>query len=260
MTRVLSGVALAASAFALVWWLPTTALLAVALVMALLSYLEYARLVRAIGADLPFVPALLATLTACVSVALPWVHVPSLLGVLLLVVALSLMLGGSHGAPLMHGASAAMLAPVYLGLPIGALIGIHATAGREGLLVLIATVTASDSAQYYSGRTFGRRPLAPTISPNKTIEGAFGGLIVAPLVLWLLARTWLPQLAPAAAVGAGVGIVVAGIAGDLFESALKRAAGVKDSGALIPGHGGVLDRIDALLFAAPLFYLVVRAA
>ena len=153
-----------------------------------------------------------------------------------------------------------MLAPVYLGLPLGALVGIHAAAGREGVLILVATVAASDSAQYYSGRTFGRRPLAPTISPKKTIEGAIGGFVVAPLVLWLLARAWLPQLPPLAAIGAGLGIVAAGICGDLFESALKRAAGVKDSGALIPGHGGVLDRIDALLFAAPLFYLVVPAS
>ena len=260
MTRLLSGVALAAAAFAAVWWLSTAALLGVALGLALLAYLEYARLVRAMGTELPLVPALVATLAACASVTTPLVPVPLLLGLLLVVVVLALLLGGSHGVALFHGASAAMLAPVYLGLPLGALVGIHAAAGREGVLILVATVAASDSAQYYSGRTFGRRPLAPTISPKKTIEGAIGGFVVAPLVLWLLARAWLPQLPPLAAIGAGLGIVAAGICGDLFESALKRAAGVKDSGALIPGHGGVLDRIDALLFAAPLFYLVVPAS
>ncbi len=260
MTRVLSGVALAASAFALVWWLPSNALLGVAGVVTALAFLEYARLVRAIGAELPFLPAFVATVAACASVALPWVHVPSLLGVLLVVVAVSLMLRGASGAPLVHGAAAAMLAPLYLGLPLGALVAIHDAAGREGVLTLVATVAASDTFQYYSGRTFGRRPLAPTISPKKTIEGAIGGLVLAPLVLVAIAHWWLPRVPALAAWAVGLGLVVAGIAGDLFESALKRAAGVKDSGTLIPGHGGVLDRIDALVFAAPLFYMLVWLA
>jgi phosphatidate cytidylyltransferase len=118
-------------------------------------------------------------------------------------------------------------------------------------------VAISAIFQYYTGRAFGRRPLAPSISPKKTIEGAIGGLVVAPLVLVAIAHWWLPRLALPLVWGAGLAIVVAGIAGDLFESAMKRAAGVKDSGTLIPGHGGVLDRIDALLFVAPLFYLLV---
>jgi phosphatidate cytidylyltransferase len=260
MTRLLSGVALAASAFALVWFLPWTALLAVALAVAGLAFLEYARLVRAVDAPLPFLPALAATLAACAGVALPWVHLPSLVGVLLVAMAVSLMTSGRHGALLFHGAAAGMLAPIYIGLPLGALVGIHQLAGREGVLTLIATVAASDTFQYYCGRTFGKRPLAPTISPKKTIEGAIGGLVLAPIALVALAHWWLPALHPGAVWVAGLGMVVAGIAGDLFESALKRAAGVKDSGTLIPGHGGVLDRIDALLFAAPLFYLLLKLA
>ena len=181
-------------------------------------------------------------------------------GVLLLVVAVTLMVRGVAGAPLVHGAGAAMLAPLYIGLPLGTLVAIHTAAGREGVLTLVAAVAASDTFQYYCGRTFGRRPLAPTISPKKTIEGAVGGFVLAPLALVTIAHWWLPNIPAAAAWAAGLGLVVAGIAGDLFESALKRAAGVKDSGALIPGHGGVLDRIDALLFAAPLFYMLVWLA
>jgi len=260
MTRVLSGVALAAAAFALVWFLPSPALLAVALVVAGLAFVEYAKLARAVDAPLPFLPSLAATLAACAAVALPWVHVPSLFGVIILALAVSLMTSGLHGAPLVHGAAAGMLAPVYIGLPLGALVGIHQIAGREGVLTLIATVAASDTFQYYSGRTFGKRPLAPTISPKKTIEGAIGGFVLAPLALVAMASWWLPRLNPGAVWVAGLGIVMAGIAGDLFESSFKRAAGQKDSGSLIPGHGGVLDRIDALLFCAPLFYLLLTIA
>lgn len=260
MTRLASGLALAASAFALIWLLPPPGLLAVALVVAGLAFFEYATLARAVEAPLPFLPSLAATLAACAAVALPWVHLPSLFGVITVALAVSLMTSGRHGAPLVHGAAAGMLAPIYIGLPLGALVAIHQVAGREGVLTLIATVAASDTFQYYTGRTFGRRPLAPTISPKKTIEGAIGGVVLAPLALVALAWWWLPQLHPAAVWVAGVGIVVAGIAGDLFESSFKRAAGLKDSGALIPGHGGVLDRIDALLFCAPLFYLLLTLA
>ena len=268
MTRVLSGVALAASAFALVWFLPSTALLGVALVVAVLAFIEYARLAHAVGAGLPFGPSLVATLAACVLVASPLIDapvplaqmLPPLLGVSLLWLAVTLMARGVHGAPLVHGVAAGMLAPVYIGMPLGALVAIHQLAGREGVLTLVATVAASDTFQFYSGRTFGKRPLAPTISPKKTIEGAIGGFVLAPLALVAIARWSLPALHPAAVWAAGLGIVLAGIAGDLFESALKRAAGVKDSGTLIPGHGGVLDRIDALLFCAPLFYLLLALA
>ena len=123
------------------------------------------------------------------------------------------------------------------------------------MLLLIATVAVSDTAQYYTGRTFGRTPLAPLRSPKKTREGAIGGFVIAPIFLAVAGAVlaagairwcWHASL--------GLGIVVAGIIGDLFESMLKRAADMKDSGTLIPGHGGVLDRIDALLFAAPVFY------
>lgn len=260
MTRLVSGVALAASAFALIWFLPSPWLLAVALVVAGLAFSEYATLARAVEAPLPFLPSLTATLAACAAMTLPWVHVPSLFGVITVALAVSLMTSGRHGAPLVHGAAAGMLAPVYIGLPLGALVAIHQIAGREGVLTLIATVAASDTFQFYTGRTFGKRPLAPTISPKKTIEGAIGGLVLAPLALVALATWWLPHLHPVAVWVAGLGIVMAGIAGDLFESSFKRAAGLKDSGTLIPGHGGVLDRIDALLFCAPLFYLLLTLA
>ena len=123
---------------------------------------------------------------------------------------------------------------------------------------LMTTVMVSDTAQYYSGRAFGRHLLAPSISPKKTIEGAAGGFVVGTAFFVGVGAWWLPSMAIGVRLGLGLALVALGIAGDLFESMLKRSAGVKDSSTLIPGHGGVLDRIDALLFAAPVYYIVLR--
>jgi phosphatidate cytidylyltransferase len=117
---------------------------------------------------------------------------------------------------------------------------------------------ASDSGQYYTGRAIGRRPLAPDISPNKTKEGALGGLIFGSAVMtaggwWVFPETPLTVMLVASAL-----VVAVGMVGDLFESLIKRSAGVKDSSSLIPGHGGILDRIDSWLFAGPMYYVFTR--
>jgi phosphatidate cytidylyltransferase len=155
-------------------------------------------------------------------------------------------------------ASARFVAPWYLGVPLGLLTAVHAQSGASATLLLIATVVVSDSAQYYSGRAFGRRPLAPAISPKKTVEGAIGGVVLGTLFMAVAGRWVLPGAPPLWLAVAGVAMAVLGICGDLFESRLKRLAGVKDSSALIPGHGGILDRIDALLFATPAFFLFLQ--
>jgi phosphatidate cytidylyltransferase len=150
------------------------------------------------------------------------------------------------------------LPALYIGLPIAALIGIRAISGPRGLFLLMLTVMVSDTSQYYTGRAFGRRRLAPIVSPKKTVEGAIGGAVVGTALFAIAGIWWLPQVPVLFRVVLGITIVALGIAGDLFESMLKRSAGVKDSSSLIPGHGGVLDRIDALLFAAPVYYIVLR--
>jgi phosphatidate cytidylyltransferase len=156
------------------------------------------------------------------------------------------------------GTAAGGFAMIYLGIPLGALVGVHSFGGRGAVLLLVATVAISDTAQYYTGRLFGRRPLAPRLSPKKTMEGALGGLVIAPAFLYFAGPYFVPPAVPAMIAALGLVLVVAGIAGDLFESMLKRAANMKDSSTLIPGHGGILDRIDALLFATPVFYMYLR--
>ena len=259
MIRLLSGAALAASALLLVWFLSSPALLAVALGVAALAFGEYARIVEAIGARVPWWTAGASTLLACGMVPYPWLSVESVMAGTVLLVSVNVLASDRTGPPVLGDTAAAVMAPVYIGLPLGSLVGIHAMAGREAVLLLIAAVAVSDSAQYYAGRAFGRTPLAPRHSPKKTREGAIGGLVAAPVFLAVAGHSWMPGVPAEWLAGLGLGIAVAGIAGDLFESMLKRAANMKDSGHLIPGHGGVLDRIDALLFAAPMFYFFLRS-
>jgi len=148
---------------------------------------------------------------------------------------------------------------LYIGVAMSYLIVIRSfPAGDELVLFLLLITWAADTGAYYVGKTLGRRPLAPAISPKKTVEGFFGGLGLAILAAWV-ARDWIAGLPMTLIdyVWLGSLITIAGLAGDLAESALKRSVGVKDSGGLLPGHGGMLDRIDSLLFTGPAFYYYV---
>lgn len=120
---------------------------------------------------------------------------------------------------------------------------------RRWILVLLAGVWGFDTGAYLVGRAIGRRPFLPWISPKKTLEGVLGGLVVATAAVALVLLATSDN--PLEAIVLGPLLGVAAQAGDLAESLLKRAAGVKDSGTLLPGHGGILDRIDSILFAAP---------
>lgn len=129
----------------------------------------------------------------------------------------------------------------------------------EGLtFLLFITVWIMDSVAYFVGRSLGSHKLAPVISPGKTWEGAAAGFAGGVLAVVVAQRVWLPEaLTPAQAVVLGVLLGVVAQASDLAESVVKRAVGAKDSSSLLPGHGGVLDRFDSFLFAAPMMYYVL---
>ncbi|MGQ0733692.1 MAG: phosphatidate cytidylyltransferase [Acidobacteriota bacterium] len=271
MVRVLSGVSLAAAALTLIWFGSTLLLLAVAGAIAALALVEYSQLMQRLGAAVPYALTLVATLAALVLTAFPstgaaLVLVLGLIGMAGIVMFRLAFLDASNEPPggrtapaqAVVAATASAAGVLYLGVPLGTLVALHADSGRGAVLVLLATVSVSDTAQFYAGRLIGRRPLAPRLSPKKTVEGAVGGLIAAPLLLYIVQPVFMVRAPAWATVVVGLLLVMAGIAGDLFESTLKRAADQKDSSHLIPGHGGVLDRIDALLFAAPVFYLYTR--
>jgi phosphatidate cytidylyltransferase len=258
MTRVISGVVLGAAFFAIVWFGNAALLLAVALLVCALAFHEYAGLMRHLGADVPQMPAMAATLAALIAVRYPYLAIDAAIAGGVIVIAAAAMASGSELLRATHGAAAGSFAIVYLGLPLGALVAIHAVGGRGAVILLVATVAVSDTAQYYSGRLLGRHPLAPRLSPKKTIEGAVGGFVVTPAFLYFAGPYFVPAASAASIAGLGLLLVAAGISGDLFESMIKRAANLKDSSSLIPGHGGILDRIDALLFATPVFYSYLR--
>jgi len=143
----------------------------------------------------------------------------------------------------------------YISLTLGHFLMIRKFSEGPFLIFFILMVTwGGDAAAYYAGKHFGTRPLAPILSPKKTIEGLIGGLIIAPLIAWGASVWFLPLFTFIDCLVLGIGLTLLGLIGDLSESAFKRQAGAKDSGSLIPGHGGFLDRIDSLLLTVPTFY------
>jgi phosphatidate cytidylyltransferase len=148
-----------------------------------------------------------------------------------------------------------VFAAVYVGFGLASLVllrdlGTH-TVGFNLLLACLLGTWASDIAAYFGGRAFGRRKLAPAISPGKTVEGFWFGLVAGTATVWFTLYDQVHSLGNGRSVVVGFAVALASPLGDLFESFLKRDLGVKDSGTLLGGHGGVLDRIDALLFAGP---------
>jgi len=262
VTRVLSGAVLVTLALAAVWLSSDRVFFAVGVVLIVLAVREFVVLAEASELEISHVPALMAAALTFAVVGRSAGN--SLLEVALMsalvglgFVSLALWRGGPHA---LASVSASLFPALYFGLPIGALVAVRRMSGPACLFLLMLTVMVSDTAQYYTGRFFGRRPLAPMVSPKKTIEGAVGGFVFGTTVFVFAGAWWLPSMPIVLRVGLGLALVALGIAGDLFESMLKRSAGVKDSSALIPGHGGILDRIDALLFAAPVYYIVLKYA
>lgn len=144
---------------------------------------------------------------------------------------------------------------LYIPLSLAYLVLLRAgDHGVTWIFFVVCVIFAGDIGAFYAGTYLGRNALCPSVSPKKTIEGALGGLAANLLVGGLFFLFALPPLPWGFGVVALVAMGAFGQVGDLFESVLKRAAGVKDSGGILPGHGGILDRIDALLFAAPLAY------
>jgi phosphatidate cytidylyltransferase len=230
---------------------------AIMAVAVLLALLEFYRLLEARGLKPLRLTGLVLTAAIFTEVALPgWRGAPFWpLAALLL---LSATLLGGDPKERVSAAAGTLLGSVYLGAlggTVAALRVIRPTdEGAWRVVLVLAIVMGSDVLAFFVGHALGRHRLAPELSPGKTVEGALGGLAGGVLGALAVRSLGLPSLPlwhawALGALGAALGIV-----GDLAESLLKRWAGVKDSGALFPGHGGMLDRVDSLLFGAPLLY------
>ena len=186
--------------------------------------------------------------------------VPTLLATLIGIISVPLLSRAPLEQSLRDGAMT-LFGVLYLGLTLGALSMTRLLPQGEWLIFFLLLVTwASDTGAYYIGTLYGRHRLAPTISPKKTVEGLVGGLIGAIIVAYA-ARWWfLPELSGLDCLVLATLLTITGLWGDLTESAMKRSAGMKDSGGILPGHGGMLDRLDSLLFTAPVFYYYVTLA
>ena len=204
---------------------------------------------------LPFVAALGAGALP-ILLSIPYGRTGILAGAMLSLPWALLWLAAKPEIRTLRAVLAVLLMALWVGVPL-AHLGLFPRSRYGEILVLIAVVGpwVSDSGAYFAGHLFGRRLLFPSLSPNKTVEGSLGGLLLTILVVGFVSYQFLDfSLAKAAVIGAGVSIFSQ--SGDLFESMLKRILDVKDLGRLLPGHGGILDRIDSLLFTAPAVYYI----
>ena len=185
-----------------------------------------------------------------------WLPVPfAPLGALLL---LTFTLSRGADRESVSAAAFTLLGAVYLGALGGTIAALRllepVEAGGWRVVLLLSTLVFADSFAFFVGHAVGRRRLLPLVSPGKSVEGALGGLVGGVAGAFAVRQLGLPQLPAWHTAGLGLAVAAMGIVGDLDESLLKRWAGAKDSGRLFPGHGGMLDRLDSLLFGAPVLY------
>jgi phosphatidate cytidylyltransferase len=279
--RVLVAVAGIPIALAIIW-IGDAALAALLGIIAALGAWEYFRIARVAG-SMPLaglgIPLAAALPLVVHAYRLGYAHgqrdpLPFLIGVgvlaVLTVFSVAIWTRGVAGRPL-AAAAVTVFGVLYAGatLSYGYLLRHHdyavgAAAGTTLLMLPVLLTWAQDTGAYAVGRTMGRHKLIPSISPGKTVEGAVGGVLITVLACWLYVRFALApyaQLAlrPRDIVLFGIAVSIAAQVGDLAESLIKREAGVKDSSRLIPGHGGILDRFDSLLFVLPVAWLLLGA-
>jgi phosphatidate cytidylyltransferase len=256
MSRVLTALALAVVLLPALFLVGSPWIFGIALAISLAAAAELVPIARRLAPGAPYALLYLSVplLAGVLAFAPPtWLQPMAFLGAL---VVLSFAVVVVTSAPIERaalGAALLALGTPYLALAPAAVYRVHRW-DPWLVFLLAAVVVLGDSAAYYAGRKLGRHRMAPVISPKKTWEGAIAGWLAAVLCAVVFSLWHLERLDWRLVVLCAITSVVAQL-GDLAESTLKRGAGVKDSGGLLPGHGGVLDRVDALLFAAPVFQL-----
>lgn len=260
MGRVIPGLAMAAAWLLLLLFSPFRLFWLVAVIFSVIGLFEYFRMTQ--SKPQPLLRLLLITLSSFPVLAAYFATAEAVTaGLVASFLSLVFLVLYNHGRSddILRFFSLGSLGILYIALCAAHLVLLFAGENGGYWLVILSCITAgSDTGAYYSGRAFGKGKLCPGISPGKTVEGAVGGVaagvLAAVLVSFLLPVQ--PSLSVLALVAAA--LVVIGICGDLTESVIKRAVGVKDSSALLGAHGGLLDRVDSLLLTAPVLYYLLR--
>jgi phosphatidate cytidylyltransferase len=260
MSRVIPGFLLALGWFLLLYWVPVALFWAVIVCVAGLALYEYFRMTLAFLAGW----RLYATILFCATPVLAAYFGASdavLAGVVLSLLAMTAVAlqGYTTFDNVLRYVTCSGFASVYIGLCMAHVILLRLLPqGPFWLTMLIVIVAGSDIGAYYAGRAFGRRKLFPQISPKKTLAGGIGGLAAGIAAAEGINLLFPVNINPVALFFAAALLISIGIAGDLTESMIKRSVGVKDSGAILFGHGGLLDRIDSLLLTTPVLYYLVH--
>ena len=259
--RIYTVLVLAPLLYAVIRYLPPLAFSGVVVLAGALALFEFYRLCFSNRSPSWLMGIGLAGFAAVILGAhRPEIIVPSLLAALVGIISLPLFSRAPLEQSLRDGAMT-LFGVLYLGLTLGPLSMTRLLPQGEWLIFFLLLVTwASDTGAYYVGTVYGRHRLAPTISPKKTVEGLVGGLIGAIIVAYAVRWWFLPELSGLDCLVLAMLLTITGLWGDLTESAMKRGVGIKDSGGILPGHGGMLDRLDSLLFAAPAFYYYITMA
>ncbi|HVX65058.1 MAG TPA: phosphatidate cytidylyltransferase [Bryobacteraceae bacterium] len=253
MKRILTALVLGPLSIYVVLWGPNWSFFAVLAAVALLCFREYSGIVAAYGIERPGPVAYAAGL-----LLLAWPHDAALPLTLIALGALCLNFTTVDFAKGLPRAAAFVLGVIYIFAAWRTAVFLRAQ-NAHWLMFALAVNWLGDSAAYYIGRKLGRHKLAPRISPGKSWEGSVASLAVSVGFAVLYLTRAIPAVSVLQAASLGVAANVAGQIGDLAESALKRGAGVKDSGNMLPGHGGWLDRVDSILFALPVVYALLAS-
>jgi phosphatidate cytidylyltransferase len=225
-------------------------------VVALLAVYEFLDLGKRKGYDVPMVLCMIITLIIIAAFVIEPLSVELGMFAALLFIPASYVFTSRPLENSLPSSAVAVLATTYVGMLGGSLIRLRNDFpdGSNLVFFLLLVVWLGDSGAYYVGKRFGKHKLSPRISPKKTVEGLFGGMTASLITAVIIHFTFFPKFPLHHAAIAGVILSFAGVVGDLAESMWKRSADVKDSGKLIPGHGGFLDRLDSILFTAPILY------
>ena len=252
--RVATAAVLVPLSIVCILYLPSFLFLVLVDVILLLALLELSRMFAAHDIAV-------SRLTMLLALVLPWLWtyrpewVPAHLMLATLAICCQSVVQIGEMKMALPFVSGNLLVLLYLGAPLSLAALLQSNARRQLLLVLLLTWVA-DSAAFLAGRTWGKHKVTRRISPEKSLEGYLASLVLSPAAAILLGHFLFADWPLLSLLLIGVVLAAAGAGGDLFESMLKRAAGFKDSSNLIPGHGGVLDRLDSLLFVFPAYYLL----